>query len=205
MDLKGKLIASIEVNCGGHPIHDTIYINTHHIPNIAPKVFNHFEIHMKVKLERLVRLLAGKLTKVTHTVILSLSPSIFLHQIFVGISYKNTPKLYEHQWTTITFMYEKKTEDTNGPITYLGCPLYIGRQRIIYYTGMVSKVIRKIRGWQNKILSFGGRATLVKSVLQSLPIHLLSAIRPTATTINQIKSLIANFFWGWDKEKKKYH
>ncbi|XP_055824355.1 uncharacterized protein LOC129892841 [Solanum dulcamara] len=89
---------------------------------------------------------------------------------------------------------------THGPITYLGCPLYIGRQRIIYYTGMVSKVISKIRGWQNKILSFGGRATLVKSVLQSLPIYLLSAIRPTATTINQIKSLIANFFWGfwWD-------
>ncbi|XP_055818647.1 uncharacterized protein LOC129887548 [Solanum dulcamara] len=94
---------------------------------------------------------------------------------------------------------------THGPITYLGCPLYIGRQRIIYFTSMVSKVTSRIRGWQTKVLNYGGRAALVKYVLQSLPIHLLSAITPTATTLKQIKSLIANFFWGWDKEKRKYH
>ncbi|XP_055830788.1 uncharacterized protein LOC129899799 [Solanum dulcamara] len=41
---------------------------------------------------------------------------------------------------------------THGPITYLGCPLYIGRQRIIYYTSMVSKVLSKIRGWSKKTL-----------------------------------------------------
>ncbi|XP_055824413.1 uncharacterized protein LOC129892924 [Solanum dulcamara] len=94
---------------------------------------------------------------------------------------------------------------TNGPITYLGCPLYIGGQRIIYFTSIVSKVISRIRGWQTKVLSYGGRVTLVKSVLQSIPIHLLSAISPTKTTINQIKRLIANFFWGWDTERRKYH
>ncbi|XP_055826390.1 uncharacterized protein LOC129894767 [Solanum dulcamara] len=96
-------------------------------------------------------------------------------------------------------------KSTHGPITYLGCPLYIGRQRIIYFTSMVSKVISRIRGWQAKILSYGGRATLVQSVLQLLPIHLLSAIIPTVTTLKQIKVLMADFFWGWDKEKRKYH
>ncbi|XP_055824261.1 uncharacterized protein LOC129892709 [Solanum dulcamara] len=49
---------------------------------------------------------------------------------------------------------------THGPITYLGCPLYIGRQRIIYYTSMVSKVLSKIKGWQTKVLGYEGRATL---------------------------------------------
>lgn len=34
----------------------------------------------------------------------------------------------------------------------------------------------KIKGWQAKMLSHGGRVILVKSVLQSSPIHLLSAI-----------------------------
>ncbi|XP_055823323.1 uncharacterized protein LOC129891877 [Solanum dulcamara] len=94
---------------------------------------------------------------------------------------------------------------THGLMTYLGCPLYIGRQRVIYFTGIVSKVIAKIQGWQTKMLSYGGRATLIKSVLQSLPIHLLSVITPTRTTLKQIKCLIADFFWGWDKEKRKYH
>lgn len=32
------------------------------------------------------------------------------------------------------------------PITYLGCPLYIGRQRIIYFLDMVSKVMARISG-----------------------------------------------------------
>lgn len=94
---------------------------------------------------------------------------------------------------------------THGPITSLGCPVYIGGQRIIYFTGMVSKVISRIKGWQTKILSYGGRVTLIKSVLQSLPIHLLNATTPTSTTLKQIKCLIADFFWGWENEKRKYH
>ncbi|XP_055821479.1 uncharacterized protein LOC129890016 [Solanum dulcamara] len=52
---------------------------------------------------------------------------------------------------------------THGPMTYLGCPLYIGRQRVIYFTSIVAKVIAKIQGWQTKMLSYGGRATLIKS------------------------------------------
>ncbi|XP_055814491.1 uncharacterized protein LOC129884174 [Solanum dulcamara] len=94
---------------------------------------------------------------------------------------------------------------TNGPITYLGYPLYIGRQRIIYFTNMVAKVLNRIRGWQTKMLSYEGRVTMVKSVLQSIPIHLVSAISPTKTTMNQIKRLIADFFWGWNTERRKYH
>ncbi|XP_059302129.1 uncharacterized protein LOC132054076 [Lycium ferocissimum] len=92
-----------------------------------------------------------------------------------------------------------------SPITYLGCPLHVGRQRIIFFSDLVSKVVNRIRGWNFKILSHGGRAVLVRSVLQSLPIHLLSAVSPPKTTMKQIQSLIADFFWGWKAEKKKYH
>lgn len=45
MGVKGKLIASIEVKCRGHSIHDILHTNTHHLPNISPVVVNHFEIH----------------------------------------------------------------------------------------------------------------------------------------------------------------
>ncbi|XP_055824484.1 uncharacterized protein LOC129893019 [Solanum dulcamara] len=66
----------------------------------------------------------------------------------------------------------------NSPITYLGCPLYIGRQKLIYYSDLIAKVVARITGWQAKILNYGGRATLVKHVIQALPIHLLSASSP---------------------------
>lgn len=68
-------------------------------------------------------------------------------------------------------------------MTYLGCPTYIGRQRAIYYSDLVSKVLNSITGWQTKMLSYGGRVVLVKHVLQSLPIHLLSFVCPLKTTL----------------------
>ncbi|KAK4737156.1 hypothetical protein R3W88_000853 [Solanum pinnatisectum] len=45
MGLKGKLIASTEVKCGGHSIHKIFHTNTHHIANISPSKINRFEIH----------------------------------------------------------------------------------------------------------------------------------------------------------------
>ena len=92
-----------------------------------------------------------------------------------------------------------------SPINYLGCPLYIGRQRIIYYSGVVEKVIKRVLGWQAKILNFGGKATLVKHVLQSIPVHTLAAISPPKTTLKCIKKVIADFLWDTDKDRKKYH
>ncbi|KAG5606147.1 hypothetical protein H5410_027639 [Solanum commersonii] len=57
----------------------------------------------------------------------------------------------------------------------------------------------------NKLLSYGGRAVLVKHVLQCLPIHLLSAVTPPVTVLKQVQSIMAIFFWGWRDERKKYH
>ncbi|KAH0644524.1 hypothetical protein KY284_032408 [Solanum tuberosum] len=70
----------------------------------------------------------------------------------------------------------------DSPISYLGCPLYIGR-----------------------FLSFGGKITLVKHVLQSIPIHTMAAVSPPNTTIKYIESVIADFFWVRDDDKRKYH
>uniref|UniRef100_M1B0C1 Sn-2 protein n=1 Tax=Solanum tuberosum TaxID=4113 RepID=M1B0C1_SOLTU len=44
MGLKGKLIASMEVKCGGHLINDLMHTNTHQAANISPTI-NHFEVH----------------------------------------------------------------------------------------------------------------------------------------------------------------
>lgn len=46
---------------------------------------------------------------------------------------------------------------------------------------------------------------MVKHVIQSLPIHLLSAISPPKTTLSQIQAITAEFYWGWKNDKRKYH
>lgn len=41
------------------------------------------------------------------------------------------------------------------PLVYLGCSLFIGRLRIIYFFDLVSNFVCKITGWQTKHLSYG--------------------------------------------------
>lgn len=43
MGLKGKLSASIEINCGGHLMYDYLYTKPHLIPNITPSKILSFE------------------------------------------------------------------------------------------------------------------------------------------------------------------
>ncbi|KAM3344365.1 hypothetical protein P3S68_024072 [Capsicum galapagoense] len=45
MGVKGKLIFSMEVKCGGYSFHDIFHNKTHHIPKMSPSTFHHFEIH----------------------------------------------------------------------------------------------------------------------------------------------------------------
>ncbi|XP_019252907.1 PREDICTED: uncharacterized protein LOC109231725 [Nicotiana attenuata] len=51
------------------------------------------------------------------------------------------------------------------------------------------------KNWKGKLLSIGGRAVLISHILQSMPIHLLSAVNPPAYVINKLHKIFAQFFW----------
>lgn len=108
---------------------------------------------------------------------------------------------------TISKMIKEETgfSKNDSPINYLGCPLYTGGQRIIYYSSLVDKIVKRINWWQSRMLNFGGKITLVKHVLQSIHVHTMATISPPETTLKYIKSVTADFFWSRDKDKKKYH
>ncbi|TMW87126.1 hypothetical protein EJD97_020388 [Solanum chilense] len=131
MGVKGKLIASIEVKCGGHLIHDLFHSNTHHVPNISPSRVNHFEIHQGgiIKVGSIVSWkyhLYGKM-KIVKEVIEAVDHKkksitwkvieghlLELYDSFTIIS------SFEPQWTTWTLAYEKKNVATPDPLAFLG-------------------------------------------------------------------------------------
>ncbi|XP_070020448.1 uncharacterized protein [Nicotiana sylvestris] len=53
---------------------------------------------------------------------------------------------------------------------------------------------------EGKLLSVGGRATLIKHILQSQPIYLLSVVEPPKPVFKQLETYMARFFWGSDEE-----
>ncbi|XP_019255054.1 PREDICTED: uncharacterized protein LOC109233627 [Nicotiana attenuata] len=112
--------------------------------------------------------------------------------------FMTAPSAFQHSNRRIQQVtgFTRKDSVKDSPITYLGCPLYTGRKRIVHFNGLISKVVSRIRGWHGKLLSYGGRVTLIRHVPQSLPIHLLSTVSPPKTVLRQIEKLAANFFWG---------
>lgn len=61
---------------------------------------------------------------------------------------------------------------------------------------VVSKFSSKLSLWKAKSLSIGGRYTLVKSILNSLPLYYLSLFRALKTVIQNLEVVRNEFFWG---------
>ncbi|XP_060182081.1 uncharacterized protein LOC132611714 [Lycium barbarum] len=91
------------------------------------------------------------------------------------------------------------------PFKYLSCPLYTGRKRISYYTEMIHKILTRIRGWNYKLLSPGGKSTLIKHVLQAMPSHLLAVLQPPKGVFKIIELELNRFFWSDTDGAKRYH
>jgi hypothetical protein len=70
---------------------------------------------------------------------------------------------------------------------------------------IVDKIVKKIAGWRGCLLSYGGRLSLVKACLASIPVYLMSVIKFPKWAVEAINSQMANFFWNDQEDKQKYH
>lgn len=75
------------------------------------------------------------------------------------------------------------------PITYLGCPITRVKKWKSDYNDLIKLVRDKLQAWKGKILSYGGKAVLITSVSQSIPIPVLSAIVPFKCVIKEYHGL----------------
>ncbi|WRX16202.1 Reverse transcriptase domain - like 10 [Theobroma cacao] len=96
-------------------------------------------------------------------------------------------------------------QQTKLPITYLGAPLHKGPKKVLLFDSLINKIRDRITGWENKVLSPGGRITLLRSVLSSMPIYLLQVIKPPVTVIERIERIFNSFIWGGSLDSKKMH
>ncbi|KAJ9557691.1 hypothetical protein OSB04_012305 [Centaurea solstitialis] len=68
------------------------------------------------------------------------------------------------------------------PLFYLGLPVGSSIKRLSHWEKVVNKFKSKLSGWKSKWLSFGGRLTLVKSVLSSIPYTIFRYFMPRKET-----------------------
>ena len=91
------------------------------------------------------------------------------------------------------------------PVKYLGLPLGASPRMLKSWTPVVEAFKKKLAGWKRKFLSFGGRVTLIKSVLSSLPVYYMSLFKIPEGVLRKLESIQASFLWGDTDLKRKVH
>ena len=82
------------------------------------------------------------------------------------------------------------------PLKYLGLPLSLGRLRRVDLQPYIDKAASKLNPWKAKFLNRAGCAELVKSVLSSMPIFLLTAIKVDKSTIKAFDKIRRGMLWA---------
>jgi hypothetical protein len=80
------------------------------------------------------------------------------------------------------------------PFKYLGVPLHHSKLKREHIQPVVDNVIERIAGWKGRLLSYGGRLTLLKSCLASIPTILMSIIKFPKWASKLINSQMSHFF-----------
>ncbi|XP_071728072.1 uncharacterized protein [Rutidosis leptorrhynchoides] len=89
------------------------------------------------------------------------------------------------------------------PTTYLGMPVGSNMKYISNWDVLINKFQSKLSLWKASLISSGGKLTLVKSVMGSLGIYLMSLFKYPEMVLKYLKSIRARFFWGVSNSAKK--
>jgi hypothetical protein len=91
------------------------------------------------------------------------------------------------------------------PLSYFGMPLGASYKAVAVWNPILEKVERCLSGWQKLYLSKGGRLTLLKSTLSSLPTYFLSLFTIPISVVRRIEKLQRDFLWGGMGDEVKHH
>ncbi|GER46309.1 retrotransposon reverse transcriptase [Striga asiatica] len=86
---------------------------------------------------------------------------------------------------------------------YLRMPLGIGNSKKESFSFVIEAVKNKLISWKNKYLSPAGREVLIKSVLNAMPIFIISCFCLPKGLCQEISQLCAKFWWSSGDDQKQ--
>ena len=91
------------------------------------------------------------------------------------------------------------------PSHYLGLPLGVPNRATSMWDGVEERVRRRLALWKRQYISKGGRITLIKSTLASMPIYQMSIFRMPKSVAKRVEKTQRDFLWGGGNLEGKVH
>ncbi|KAM0043572.1 putative Endonuclease/exonuclease/phosphatase superfamily [Helianthus debilis subsp. tardiflorus] len=76
-------------------------------------------------------------------------------------------------------------------------------KKFCHWQSVIDTIQSRLSSWKAHTLSMGGRLTLIKSVLASLPIYYLSLYKAPSKVVELIEKLMRAFLWGGTSGERK--
>ncbi|GJV14196.1 RNA-directed DNA polymerase, eukaryota, reverse transcriptase zinc-binding domain protein [Tanacetum coccineum] len=90
-----------------------------------------------------------------------------------------------------------------SPFNYLGLPIDCNMALVKSWDPIIDKFSKCLSKWKASLLSIGGRATLITSVLGAIGTYFFSLFPMPLSVNKKLESIRSNFFWGSDGNFKK--
>nr|GEX03168.1 RNA-directed DNA polymerase, eukaryota [Tanacetum cinerariifolium] len=91
---------------------------------------------------------------------------------------------------------------SSTPFKYLGVPVGGNMNRYSSWDVVINKFRYTLSQWKARLLSVGGRLTIIKSILSSLPVYYLSIYKMPVAVQHKLESLRSKFFIGGDLDAR---
>ena len=88
---------------------------------------------------------------------------------------------------------------------YLGLPSNVGMDKSDCFQFLIDRIVMKISGWKEKLLSAGGKEILLKSVVQAIPTYTMSVFKIPKNNCKGIIDAMSHFWWGDEDNHKRMH
>ena len=91
------------------------------------------------------------------------------------------------------------------PTLYLGLPLGAPHRALGVWESIEERYRKRLSSWKRQYISKGGRLTLIRSTLSSLPIYFLSLFRMPRIVCARLEKIQRDFLWGQGNLGRKPH
>ncbi|CAM8933405.1 unnamed protein product [Rhodiola kirilowii] len=83
---------------------------------------------------------------------------------------------------------------------YLGLPIWLNGKKTELLNFIEDRMWKKVNGWKGKLLSVAGKEILIKSVVQAIPIYVMSCFKIPKGVFDRWDRVVSSYWWNDAKE-----